>query len=125
MANISNIDLAQAKEGPGFTNVKERWAVNSVTDDTATDEVIKVSGGANTSLVVERIFINCVVDATVVIKEEGDAQQLGGFKFLAAAPTNVDIVLKRPWVLTEDKDLEVNHGGIACSILVEGFTTTA
>ncbi len=99
-----------------------RWIANARTTDVSGDQVIKDGPGGALALYITDLFINCVVNATVIIGEEGDAITYGTFVFLAAGPTNVNLHFTTPIKLTTDKDLEVDCGAIACTVIVQGFT---
>ena len=106
----------------GSGSSKTKWIVNARTTDVSGDQVIKAKPGGALALYITDLFINCVVDASILLGEEDDAVTYGKFQFLAANPHNVDLHFNHPIKLTTDKALEVDCGAIAITVIVQGFT---
>ncbi len=101
----------------------EYWSVNGTSIDTSGDEVLRAKESDNRHHLTY-LHINCVVNATIEIADEGGVL-LGPFKFLAAGPTNIRLRFERPIQFTTNQNISVNHGGVVCNVYIEGFTTPA
>jgi hypothetical protein len=97
------------------------FATNFSSADASGGEIIEADPGADKSIVLEYLVINCAADDTVTIRAD-TATILGPFTFKAAAPVPIVLDLREGGIiLTANTELQVITGGAnAVAGYVEG-----